>query len=411
MAPEEDYRLFVGVDWGNEAHQVAVVDRARTVVHERSVHHAGADLAALTEWLAEQADGQAGAVAVALEIPRGPVVDALLAQGLHVYAINPKQLDRFRDRYTVAGAKDDRRDALVLATALVTDRAAFRRLDPEDPRLVQLRELTRLEEDVVGEQRRLSNRLREQLHRLAPTLLALCPAADEPWLWALLERAPTPTKAARLSRGTLAALLAEHRVRRVTAEALHAALRAPGLPLAPGGLEAVQEHLALLLPRLRLAEEQQRRCAGRIERLLAELAETQEHRDVAILRSLPGVGRKVSATMLAEASRLLAARDYHALRTHAGCAPVTKQSGKRRVVSMRYGCNPRLRNAVHYWAQVSVKHDPPSGVLYGRLRARGCSHARALRGVGDRLLAVLIAMLRTQTPYDPTRRWLAVPAA
>lgn len=402
--PLEEYGLFVGIDWGSQEHQVTVVGPDRTVLHERKVAHTGADIAAFAHWLVARAGGAAATVAVALEVPRGPLVDALLAQGVHVYALNPKQLDRFRDRFTVAGAKDDRRDARVLATTLVTDRAAFRRLDPEDGRIVQLRELTRLEEDLDAERRRLSNHLREQLYRLTPGLLTLCPGADEPWLWALLQRAPTPAAAARLTRAAVARLLAEHRIRRFTAEDLLAVLRAPAFTGAPGVLEATQEHLAVVLPRLGLAHEQQQRCAARSERLLDELAQTQEHRDVAILRSLPGVGRKVSATMLAEASRLLAARDYHALRAHAGSAPITKESGKRRVVSMRYACNWRLRNALHYWAQTSVQHEAAAAALYTRLRARGCSHGRALRGVGDRLLAVLMAMLRTQTLYDPTRR-------
>ena len=401
---EDSYRLFVGIDWGSEAHQVMVVDGARAAVHERRVRHTGSEVAALAHWLLGLANGVGAGVAVALEIPRGPVVDALLAAGLHVYAINPKQLDRFRDRFTVAGAKDDRRDARVLATSLVTDRAAFRRLDPDDARVVQLREVSRLEEDLEADLCRLSNRLREQLYRLAPDLLTLCPGADEPWLWALLEQMPTPAAAARISRAALARILAEHRIRRISADALLALVRAPAFVLAPGVVEAVADHIAVLLPRLRLTHDQQRQCAARVERLLEELAQTEEHRDVAILRSLPGIGRKVSATMLAEAAGLLAVRDYYGLRAHAGTAPLTKQSGKRREVHMRHGCNQRLRQAMHYWAQTSVRHDARAGAQYARLRARGCSHARALRGVADRLLAVLIAMLRSQTLYDPARR-------
>ena len=71
---------------------------------------------------------------------------------------------------------------------------------------------------------------------------------------------------------------------------------------------------------------------------------------------------------------------------------------------MRHACNPRLRNTRHYWAQTAVQHDLVGAALYARLRARGCSQGRALRGVGDRILAVLVAMLRSQTLYDPTRR-------
>ena len=135
-----EYLFHVGIDWGSERHQVCIVDRdgRRT---ERTVPHTSAGLAALTTQLVALSPEDPGRVAVALEVPRGPVVDTLLERGLHVFALNPKQLARFRDRYTVAGAKDDRRDAFVLADALRTDRPAFRRVHPEDPLLVELREL------------------------------------------------------------------------------------------------------------------------------------------------------------------------------------------------------------------------------------------------------------------------------
>jgi transposase len=401
---DSEYTVDVGIDWGSQEHRVVVVNRDRTVVHERTVQHGGAELAALAHWLVTLVNGAAGSVAVALEVPRGPIVETMLDHGMHVYAINPKQLDRFRDRYTVAGAKDDRRDALVLGTALVTDRPAFRRLDPDEPAVVHLRALTRLEEELDEEHRRLSNRLREQLYRLAPGLLTLSPGADEPWLWALLARAPTPAAARRLTRATLARILSEHRIRRLTADDVVAVLRAPALAAGPGAVVAAEEQLAVLLPRLQLSETQRKDCQRRVRRALDALPDHVEHRDVAILRSLPGVGRKVSATMLAEAWPLLARRDYHALRSHAGTAPVTKQSGKWRQVRMRYACNARLRNAVHHWARNSAQRDPRIAALYQRLRARGKSEARALRSVGDRLLAMLVAMLKTQTLYDPSRR-------
>src|SRR5262249_1839817 len=179
----------------------------------------------------------------------------------------------------------------------------------------------------------------------------------------------------------------------LSADQVLAVLRSTPLRVAPGTVEAASAHVALLIPRLELIDRQRRDCARRIEHLLDALATTGEyqgHRDVTILRSLPGVGRVVAATMLAEASRLLAARDYHGLRTQAGVAPVTRQSGKRLLVGMRYACNPRLRNALYYWGFISVRHDAPSRQHYRRLRGHGHSHSRALRGVADRLLTVLM---------------------
>jgi hypothetical protein len=108
--------------------------------------------------------------------------------------------------------------------------------------------------------------------------------------------------------------------------------------------------------------------------------------------------------MLAEASQPLAARDYHVLRTQTGVAPITKASGGRRVVRIRSACNRRLRQAVYHWARVSAQVDPLSRAHYTALRHRGHSHPRALRGVADRLLSILIAMLRTGTLYDASCR-------
>jgi transposase len=406
-----DYVLFVGIDWATATHRVALANAAGERLGERSIAHSGAGLAGLVAELTRLVP-DAGRIAVAIEVPRGAVVHALLSAGCHVFALNPKQLDRFRDRHTVAGAKDDRRDAFVLADALRTDPLAFRRLDPEDPRLIHLRQLSRVHDELVQERLRLANRLREQLVEYFPGLLTLAPAADEPWLWSLLEQAPTPARAAALRANTLRALLARHRIRRFSTPALQEVLRAPALPVAPGTLEAATEYVALLLPRLRLVYEQARHCERRLEVLLAAFAtdvERPEHRDVTILRSLPGVGRVVAATMLAEAWRPLAARDYQTLRAQAGIAPVTRQSGKMRVVTMRRSCNPRLRTAVFYWAQNCIKHDATARAHYERLRVRH-GRARALRGVADRMLGVLVAMLSSGTAYEPARRAARVAA-
>ncbi len=132
-----------------------------------------------------------------------------------------------------------------------------------------------------------------------------------------------------------------------------------------------------------------------------------EQHDATILRSLPGVGRIVLATLLAEAHHAIQSRDYHALRNLCGVAPVTKRSGKACRVEMRKACSKRLRDAVYHWARVATQHDPRSCQRYKSARARGHSHGRALRGVADRLLGVACAMLENRTTYDPSRQKVA----
>jgi transposase len=406
---ENEYQMYVGIDWATAAHQACALDSRGRVLAERSFAHSGAAIAEFAQWLPELAGVEPGQVAIAIEVPHGPVVEALVERGFHVYAINPKQLDRFRDRHSVAGAKDDRRDAFVLSDSLRTDRARFRRVRLDDPLVIHLRELSRIDEDLGREVNRLTNRLREQLNRFYVQALKLCPSADEPWLWALLEQAPSPAVGGRVQRKTIERLLRQHCIRRLNAQDVLVALRAPALRVAPGVVEAATEHIALLLPRLRLVHTQRQRCGARLDTLLDKLAavegddgQQREHRDVEILRSLPGVGRVVAATVLAEAAGPLAQRDYQALRTHAGIAPVTKQSGKRHTVVMRYACNARLRYALYHWARVAVLCDPASKTYYAALRQRGHSYARALRSVADRLLRILVAMLESDSLFDST---------
>ena len=135
---------------------------------ERDVTHGGAGLLELCNWLLETTGAQPAQIAVAIETPRGPVVEVLLERGFAVFAINPKQLDRFRDRFTVAGAKDDSRDAQVLGHSLRTDRQAFRRLAVDDPLVIELREWSRMHDELKQEQSRLANRVRDQLWRYYP---------------------------------------------------------------------------------------------------------------------------------------------------------------------------------------------------------------------------------------------------
>ena len=404
----EEPSIFVGIDWGSETHQVCVMDAKRKVLREAAFAHSGKGLAELAETILATADQRVGHIAVAIEVPRGAIVETLLEKGITVFSINPKQLDRFRDRHTVSGAKDDRRDAFVLADSLRTDMPAFRRVRLGDPLLVELRELSRVYDELKADRNALGNRLREQLQRYFPEILAIDSIYDGCWLWELLETAPTPELAKRLSLAKIRSLLGRHRIRRVTPEQVREALSATPLRVAPGVTEACRKHVALLVPRLRLAHEQKTQVENEIEALVERLAEPvegkTEHRDARLLQSLPGLGKLVCATMLAEAWEPLENRDYSTLRTLCGVAPVTKRSGKQYEVSMRYTCSRRLRTAVHYWAGGAAQRDDHWKARYASLRASGHSHGRALRGIGDRLLATLVAVLRTNTPYDPQRR-------
>src|SRR3954471_23859531 len=261
---DETKRWFAGVDWGSEKHQVCLLDAAGAVVGERAFAHGGAGLAALGDWLVSLA-GDPGAVAVAIEVPHGPVVDVLLDRGFAVHAINPKRLDRLRDRFSVAGAKDDRRDARVAAAGLRTDPHLFRPLRVGDPGVIELREWSRLAEELQQERLRLANRIRQQLWRYYPQMLELSDDLTAEWVLELWTMAPTPAEAAGLREATIAKLLSQHRIRRLGAAGVLEVLRRPAIAVAAGVTEAAVLHTHSLVVRLRLANAEFRRAARKLD--------------------------------------------------------------------------------------------------------------------------------------------------
>ena len=377
---------------------------------ELRVHHTAAEIRKFCDRLDDLCSGDRESINVAIEVPHGIVVDTLLERGYSVFSINPKQLDRFRDRFSPTGAKDDRRDARVLADSLRTDSRAFRRVEPDDPKIIELREWSRMSDELKQERVKLTNRVRDQVQRYYPSFSQVASDLGAPWALELWQLAPSPEAARRVKLARVRGVLKKHRIRKIDAEGALSTLRQPAMSSAPGVSKAARAHISLLVDRLTVVNTQIKTCNQRLEAILTEMespedepAESRERRDVEIARSMPGVGAIVLATLLAEAPRPLRERDYRALRALSGAAPVTQASGKRKgknaMVLMRRACNPRLRNAIYHWARTAAQRDDLAKVRYTALRQRGKSHGQALRSVADRPLKVLCAMLRDQTTY------------
>ena len=403
---ENDKSLFfAGVDWGRGSHQVCVVDQQGSVIGEKAFKHTGSGLFEMARWMMKVSGSEARNIAIAIEVNHGPVVESLLDQGLGVYSVNPKQLDRFRDRFCVSGAKDDRRDAMVLASALRTDRRHFRRLEPQDPDTITLRELNRTREEIVGERTRLVNRLRELLWRYYPQLNELVGKPVRSWHLELWELAPSPAAAKRVRVSTVRKLLGRHRVRRIDAEEARKMLLSEVINLKQATVESCVEHVRTIVERMKVADRQLKETKDSIRKVIETIDSRQRAEgggptDIEILRSIPGVGDVVLATLIAEAWDLVRRRDHKALRCLGGTAPVTKQSGKTKQVVRRRAVSRRLCDALHILGGVAIIHDPVSRTRYEALRARGHGYCRSVRTVCDRLLLVACALLEKRELFD-----------
>lgn len=402
----DSWKFFVGIDWASAEHEVHVADADGKQQEARPFKHSGDGLAELCERLLSFAP--ASEIAVAIEVPHGSVVETLLDRGFAVFSINPKQLDRFRDRFTVAGAKDDRRDALVLADSLRTDMQAFRRVEVLSESSLELREWSRMHAELQHERNGLVNQMRAQFMRYFPAFLDACSDPGDDFAIALFTYVGDPQAASGARSSDISEIVKKHRIRRIDAAGLLEILRQRPVVSAPGVAGVAKSHIALLAARVSLINAQMKQCRDQLRQLLDELAkapepgQTSEQRDAAIILSVPGVGLIVAATLLGEAAGPLKEKDYSALRALAGVAPVTRRSGKKKVVVMRTACSARLSRAAYHWARVAAMCEPISKKRYADLRARGKPHGQALRCVADRLLGVLCAMLRDQTEFRPS---------
>ena len=251
--------------------------------------------------------------------------------------------------------------------------------------------------------------MREQLWRYYPQMLELADDLAADWFLDLWSHAATSAKAVRLRATTIERFVKAYRLRRWQAPEVLRILKQKPLSVAPGVVEAASDHIRTLSVRIRLVNQQLKAAHRKLDELCAQLVSSEdqepEHQckqDVAILRSMPGLGRTILGVLLAEVWQPLRRRDYHALRTLSGVAPVTRRSGKTCVVVRRYSRNKRLENALYHWARLATQHDALSRRRYAALRQRGHSHGRALRTVADRLLSVACTLLEQQRLFDPS---------
>ena len=381
---------YVGVDWGKSVHQVCLMNTQGEPVAERQIPHTGTGIAGFATWLSEQTNQVATAnIGIALETSSGPLVECLLALGYRVFAINPKPADRFRDRYSPAGAKDDRRDALVLASALYLEPQALRPLAAPDTDTLELRARHRMREHLQRTKQGLALKIRQCLWSYYPYFESLFGAdIGLPFVQALWEHMPHPEVAQHRRKNSVEKILKAHRIQRFRADQVLEQLRAEALPVSTMTAQLLPEHITLLFQQLALVQQQMQAVTQQLESTLDRLSNiasapnasstnpaTPSDRD--ILASIPGVGTVVLANLLGEAGLAIQNRDYAALRCLTGVAPVTKRSGKSCRVQRRRAANPWLVESIYHWTRVAIQYDPKSRQRYDALRSRGHTHGRA----------------------------------
>lgn len=403
--------LFIGDDWAEDHHDVELVDDEGLVLARRRLPEGVEGIAGLhalvadhlpEDWAELEPEQVQALVKVGIETDRGPWVAALVAAGYGVFAINPLSVARYRERHSNSGAKSDAGDAHVLAEIVRLDRAHHRPLagDSEEAEAIKL--VARTHQSLIWERSRHVLRLRSALRDFFPAALEAFPDLDAPEALELLGAAPDPQRARRLTRRRIAAALRHAHRRNVEARATEIQqildteqlVRSAPVQSAYAAIVASQVAIVATL------NTQVNQMAAVVD------AHFGPHPDAEIYTSQPGLGVVLAARVFGEfGDDPHRYPDAKARKNYAGTSPITKASGKKKIVLARYARNRRLGDALQQWAFCSLRGSPGARAYYQQLRARGTGHQAALRQLANRLVGILHGCLKNHTPYDEHTAW------
>jgi transposase len=403
----EQLKLFAGDDWAGRHHDAGLMDATGRRLAKARLPEGVAGIARLHaligEQLGEDADeDDAGQVAAGIETDRGPWVAALVAAGYTVFAINPLQASRYRERHGVPGAKSDAADAHVLADMVRTDSHQLRPVAGDSALAAAVKVVTRTHKTLIWERTRTTQRLRHALRDYFPAALEAFGDPGAAGTLELLARAPDPASAAKLTTAQISAALKRARRRHIAAktERIQAVLRATHLGQPDVVAAAYAASVRALIAVLATLNEQVKTLQGQVE------AHFGQHPDAEIIASQPGLGGAPGARVLAESgddpARYACAK---ARKTYAGTSPITRASGKKKTVLARYVHNDRLIDALMSQAFTALNVSPGARAHYDHQRARGSEHNPALRQLANRLTGILHGCLKTRTLYDEATAW------
>jgi transposase len=397
--------LFVGDDWAEDHHDIEIVDEGGRVLARRRLPEGIAGIATLHELIGQHSAQlrEPPQIVVGIETDRGAWVQALLAAGYEVFAVNPLSVARYRERHGTSGAKSDPADAHVLAELVRTDRHHHRPIAGDSELAEAVKVLARSHQSMCWMRGQQVNQLRSMLREFYPAALVAFEELTHPDALAVLAIASSPALARTLSRSKVAAALRRGgRQRNIDArtEAIQAALRTEQLEQPPLVAEAFAASTKVLVGVLAAS-------IAAISELEGQLgASFGRHPAAELIRSQPGLGTVLGARVLAEfgddPTRYATAK---ARKNYAGTSPITKASGKSRVILARYKVNKRLRDALRQQAFAALSTSPGARACYDAHRAAGDTHEKALRTLANRLVGILHGCLQHGTPYNEHTAW------
>ena len=389
-------RYYLGVDWADEFDQVWVSDADGNKVTEMKVLQNAQGLSDFGRWLHER-KAQAIELWAAIEKPHGRIVDFLLNHGVVVYPVNPKALDRARDRFRMSQSKSDSFDAHVLADFLRTDHARLRALEPDTAPAQELKIVTRDHQRLMRQKSRLLNQMVVTLKEYYPRPLEVFNDLETKIALDFLKVYPTPQALSKLNhRGWNRFAKRQHHLSEARANELWENLNKAQLAVPEHVVRAKARLLAALVVQLEAALQSVKQYEEQVKGFFASMPAAD------LVKTLPGgkAGTTVPIIWAELGDAKSRWESFRHLQAEAGAVPVTQSSGKSRFVQFRFACNKHLRYAIHWFSFNSLNRCEWANKYYRSQRAKGHNHPRALRALGAKWLKIIFVMWRDHKPYD-----------
>jgi len=390
-----DHTCFAALDWASDHHDVIVLDRQGAVALEFRFAHSPAGWAEFTQKMQPYLGAP-----LTLETSSGPAVDQLLQRGWRLYPVAPAAAAAYRARKVPSGTKTDRHDTWTLADALRTDGHAWRPLLPQDEATATLRLLCRDEIALIEQRTLLVNQLQAALREYYPAALSAFEDWTEPCTWAFVRQFPTPLALQNAGRRQWEKFLHARKLWRPETrdERLAIFATANALPASAAVVNAKRLLAQSLVKLLQTLQDQ-------IDEYRCQITQAfRQHPDHDIFGGLPGAKEILAPRLLAELGSVRQEYpDAESLMCQAGVSPVGYQSGQVEKCRLRRACNKVLRFTIHLWTNASRKTCAWAQAYYEHKRARGHTHASALRCLGKRWLKILWRMWQQHQPYDETK--------
>ncbi len=388
-------KLLIGIDWSQDHHNVCFMTPNGGQQANFEIPHTVDGFAEL-DAKREKFGIPATECLVALETAHNLLVDFLWSRQYQVYIIAPSIVKSCRGRFGSSGAYTDTSAAILLADLLRTDLARFIPWQPDEPLTRQMRAKLSLIEALKRDINRWSNRLRALLLRYHPQPIGLFSDLTTQISLQFIMAYPTPQAVRQLDREGWVSFCHQHRYNRsawITKGYVH--LQSPVPQADPVAVLAYQDEArflaGLLLPMVQRRAQEIREVNALFD----------QHPDQPIFSSLPGAGDLLAPSLLVKfgdhRQRFPQAADVQAL---AGTCPVTKWSGKKKIIVFRRACDRDFRRIAQQFAMSSRPKSVWAETYWQEVRPHCDSDSHAYRCLANRWLAIIWKMWQTRKPYD-----------